>query len=1048
MNTDQKWLPKLEWRSIGPYRGGRVVAVAGDPIDRNTFYFGACAGGIWKTTDGGVYWQNISDGHLDVSSIGAIAVSESDPSEIYAGTGEACIRGDVSHGDGVYKSSDGGKTWKNIGLRDTRHISRIRIHPSDSNHVFVAALGHAFGPNKERGVFRSKDGGCTWEHILFKSEKAGAIDLAMDANNPRIIFASIWEALRTPWSLVSAGEDSGLWRSNDGGDNWEDISNNPGMPKGIKGRIGVAVSPAKFARVWAIVEAEDGALLRSDDGGDTWKCVNDSSIVRQRPFYHHHIFAHPKDPDTMWTLPIQAWRSDDGGSTFNMITTPHNDNHDLWIDPNDPERMIEGNDGGACVSYNGGLTWSSIYNQPTSQFYHVATDNRVPYRVYGTQQDNSAISTPSGSAKGVINFQDSYAVGPSESGYIVVHPENSDIVYSGAIGSAPGGGGTLIRYDHKTGESRIITVWPEMSYGQGAKDMKYRFQWTFPIVLSSHNHKVLYVAGNHLFRSSDEGVNWEIISPDLTRNDKTKGEPGGGPISRDVSGAEVYCTIFSFAESYHTEGMFWVGTDDGLVQLSQDGGVTWRIITPNGLPKFATISAIELSRHDHETAYVAAWNYKLDDYSPYIYKTKNAGKTWDLITKGLPEDDFVRVIREDPARKNLLYAGTEKGIYLSLNGGESWQSFQGNLPISPVHDLMIKDDDLVAATHGRSFWILDDITPLRQIPTDLLADDHHLFKPRSTYRNPEALGKIDQNRIGPGKNYWVATGIPCTFEEYIDVNGVTRRRFLDSGTDITQGVTIHYYLKSPAEEGLQLSFLNANNGEIASFSNDDPCVERRITNNRGMNRFVWNMRYKGPIGTAGDSSEDHFQGPNPDGPKATPGLYCVVLTSGDLQISQEFEILKHPNCGATQEDLQKQLDLLLSIRELLSRSHVAITELRTIRNQISNWLRSIGDEMLLHRKGDNIISKLNDVEKTLITTWSTKERGQFGLPLPQLVESLASLISVVESADALPTTGSYDVFHHLSKKISYNLELLKQTIVTDVGEFSSLLRSRPDYPVF
>ena len=554
-----------------------------------------------------------------------------------------------------------------------------------------------------------------------------------------------------------------------------------------------------------------------------------------------------------------------------------------------------------------------------------------------------------------------------------------------------------------------------------------------------------------MFRSNDEGVNWEIISPDLTRNDKTKGEPGGGPISRDVSGAEVYCTIFSFAESYHTEGMFWVGTDDGLVHVSQDGGDNWSTVTPKKLPKFATISTIELSRHDRETAYVAAWNYKLDDYSPYIYKTKDSGKTWDLITKGIPKDDFVRVVREDPVRKDLLYAGTEKGIYLSLNGGENWHSLQLNLPITPVHDLTIKNDDLVAATHGRSFWILDDLTPLRQYQSNLFNLDYHLFKPGSTYRNPEALGKIAQNRIGPGKNYWVATGIPGTFEEYIDVRGVTRRRFLDAGTDITQGVTIHYYLKSVPEQGLKISFLNEHNEEIANFSNDDACVERRITSNKGMNRFVWNIRYKGPIETAGDPSEDHFPGPKPDGPKITPGQYSVILKAGDVHISSKFEILKHPNCDSTQEDLQKQLDLLLSIRELLSRAHVGITELRAIRSQISNWLSSSGtnsDDIILRSKGDNIISRLNDVEKTLITTWSTNEREQFGLPLPKLVESLASLISVVESADALPTSASYDVFDHLSEKISSNLELLEKITSHDVEEFSSLLRSSRNYPIF
>ncbi|MCH8206630.1 MAG: glycosyl hydrolase, partial [Chloroflexi bacterium] len=526
-------LSSLKWRSIGPYRGGRVVAAAGDPSDLMTFYFGACAGGVWKTTDGGTYWENISDGFFQTAAVGAMAVAEGDPNVIYVGTGEACIRGNVSHGDGVYRSTDAGRTWTNIGLRDTRHIARVRVHPQDPDLVYVAALGHAFGPNEQRGVYRSKDGGHNWERVLFRSEDAGAADLSMDPNNPRILYAAIWQVRRTPWGFSSGGPESSLYKSSDGGDTWTDLTDNPGMAKGLKGRIGVSVSPARADRVWAVVEAdqEERGLYRSDDGGTTWERTNDDGELVQRPWYYSHVFADPQDPETVYIMNLKAWRSTDGGKTFAQVSTPHGDNHELWIDPRNPRRMIQGNDGGACVSFNGGETWTTIFNQPTGQFYHVVTDTQFPYRVYGTQQDNSAISVPSRSAHGAILWGDCYPVGTSESGHIAVRPDNPNIVYSGAIGSSAGGGDSLLRYDHSTGQTRIVSVWPEFYWGWGVKDQRYRFQWTYPIVISPHDPNILFVAGNIVFRSDNDGASWEAISPDLTRNDVTKMEASGGPIT-------------------------------------------------------------------------------------------------------------------------------------------------------------------------------------------------------------------------------------------------------------------------------------------------------------------------------------------------------------------------------------------------------------------------------------------------------------------------------------------------------------------------------------
>ena len=1028
-------LRTLRWRSIGPHRGGRVVAVAGDPEERQTFYFGACAGGVWKSTDGGTYWRNVSDGFFRTSAIGAIAVADADPSVVYAGTGEASIRSNVSHGDGVYRSTDAGATWTNVGLEDTRHIGRVRVDPRDPDRLYVAALGHAFGPNAQRGVFRSTDGGGSWERVLFKSERAGAIDLSMDPNNPRILYAAIWQVLRTPWSLVGAGPESGLWRSTDGGDTWTDLSDRPGMLEGIKGKIGVAASPAKSGRVWAIVEHEDGALLLSDDGGDTWERVNDSPIVRQRPFYHHHIFAHPTKPDTMWTLPIQAYRSDDGGRSFTMMTTPHSDNHDLWIDPRDPQRMIEGNDGGACVSFDGGETWSTIYNQPTSQFYHAAVDTRRPYRVYATQQDNSAISTPSSSPKGAIPFSDSYPVGPSESGYIAVRPDNPDIVYSGAIGSAPGGGGALLRYNHATNESRIITVWPEMSYGLGARDMRYRFQWTFPIVISPHDHDVLYAAGNRVFRSTDDGTTWDAVSPDLTRNDPDKGEPGGGPISRDVSGAEVYCTIFSFAESPHTPGEFWAGSDDGLVHVSRDSGATWDDITPPGLPEWATVSMIELSPHDPGTAWLAAWNYKLDDYSAYLYRTRDGGKTWDSIASGIPDGEFVRVIREDPARPGLLYAGTETGVYVSPDSGASWQSLQQNLPVTPIHDLLVKDGDLVAATHGRSFWILDDLSPLRGLTDEATGEAVHLFEPAPAFRPLRMLGKLDSFRMGPGKNYWIAIGAAATFEDVAAPDGGTERSFLDAGHNPPEGAVITYHLRERSDDGAVITLLDQDGREVRRFTG--------LPAEAGMNRFVWDLRHDGPRRAPGDDDERLVAGPTPEGPTAVPGSYTVRLETAGRTLTRSLRIVKDPRSEASDADLDDQLTLLHRIRDGISETNLAIDELRQVRRQVREWTDRADSTLAAEGvvdSGSTIIERLDGIESRLIATWQTTERGQLGTPLPKLAEALATLVSVVESADSAPTRSSYEVFDHLSARVAREVEPLRETIDQDIPAFVTLLR--------
>src|SRR5438552_692137 len=701
MTVNPKLLNSLQARLVGPYRGGRVVAVAGHPTDAMTFYFGACAGGVWKTTDGGTYGENVSDGFFETSAVGAIAVAASDGNVIYAGTGEACIRGNVSHGDGVYRSTDGGLTWTNVGLRDTRHIGRVRVHPRDPALVYVAALGRAWGPNRERGVFRSRDGGAHWDHVLLKSARAGAVDLSMDTQNPRVLYAAVWEAQRTPWGMTSGGPEPSLWKTPDGGDSWTDISRNPGLPRGMLGRIGVAVSPADGRRVYAVVEAEDGALFRSDDGGATWQRGSEEAGLRGRPWYYMHVFADPVDVDTVWVADYSLWKSTDGGKTFGEVATPHGDNHDLWIDPANNRRMIEGNDGGACVSFNSAQSWSTIYNQPTAQFYHVCADDQRPYRIYGSQQDNWAISLPSQSHRGVVAGIGGVQPGGGESGYIAVKPGDPNVVVGGSIGTGPGNG-RLIHYDHRTGQERVISVWPE-AYGMGTApaEHRYRFQWTFPVFYSRWDARELWIAGNRVFRSLDDGQSWEIASPDLTRNDGAKLGLSGGPVTRDNTGAEVYCTIFALVESPHERDVLWAGTDDGLVHLSRDRGRTWQPVTPPDLPEWALISVLEPSPHDAATCYVAATCYKLDDTRPYLFKTSDYGRTWKRITNGLPEGEFTRVIREDPNRRGLLYCGTETKIWVSLDDGGSWQRLPANLPVAPIHDLIVKDTDLVVATHGR-----------------------------------------------------------------------------------------------------------------------------------------------------------------------------------------------------------------------------------------------------------------------------------------------------------------------------------------------------------
>jgi photosystem II stability/assembly factor-like uncharacterized protein len=1008
---DEALYKAMKWRCIGPYRGGRVTAVTGIPSLPHTYYLGATGGGVWKSEDGGLDWKPVSDGFFNTGSVGAIAVSEWDHNVVYVGMGEAPIRGNVSHGDGMYKSTDAGKTWAHIGLSDTSQISRVRIHPRDPDLVYVAALGHIYGSNQNRGVFRSKDGGITWEKVLFRSNKAGAIDLIMDPFNPRILYAAIWEASRTSHSLTSGGEGSGLFKSVDGGDTWTEISRNKGLPKGILGKIGVAASGAQRDRVWAIIEAKDGGVFQSDDGGETWVRKNEDRRLRQRAWYYSRIYADPQNANTVYVLNTGLYRSVDAGKTYSSIRVPHGDNHDLWIDPGNPERMINGNDGGANVSYNGGVSWTAQDNQPTAQFYHVTTDNSFPYRVYGAQQDNSTVRIASRTTGSGIDKPDWHSVGGGESGHIAPRHDNPDIVYAGSYG------GLITRWDYKTRQARVITAWPENPMGWGAKDLKYRFQWTAPIVVSRFDSDVLYHAAQVLFKTTNEGQSWEVISPDLSTNDKTKQQKSGGPITYDDTSVEYYCTIFTMAESFHDPNILWVGTDDGLVHITRDGGKNWTNITPKEIPEWSLISMVEASTFDAGMAYLAVDRHELDDFGPYIYKTEDFGKNWKKITNGLPENTFVRVVREDPKRKGLLYAGTETGIFVSFDDGARWQSLQFNLPVVPIHDMVVKEDDLVVGTHGRSFWILDDLTPLHQLTEEISKADVFLFKPRDSFR----MSGSDFPRPHVGQNPPSGSVIFYYLKDKPD--GVVSLEFLDS-----EGLLIKKFTsKKEEKDGAEAPRERTRGRRVAN-----------VTAEAGMNRFVWDMRYEDAKSVPGAI----LWAGRLNGPLAVPGVYQVKLTVGDASLTESWEWKKDPRLETSQEDFQAQFDLLIKIRDKLTEVNTSINHLRTVRKQVDDLLKKIEDNPdvgEIEEAGESLKAKLKAVEDVLIQ--SKSKSGQDPLNYPILLDNkIAALIGVVSSADAEPTEQSYSVFEELSGKADVQIEKLKAVLEFDLPAFNELVR--------
>ena len=1015
---DLNSLKELKYRSIGPFRGGRVVAVTGVPSQPNVYYFGATGGGIWKTTDAGSSWAPVTDGQIKSGSVGAIAVSESDPNIIYAGMGEPDIRGNASPGDGVYKSSDAGKTWKHVGLEDTQQIGAVRIHPKNPDIVYVAALGHQFGPNEQRGIYRSNDGGKTWKQIYTRGPKAGAVDLAIDPNNPNVLYAAFWEVFRTPWSLESGGPGSGIFKSTDGGDSWTDLTRAPGMPKGTIGRIGITVSPVSSDRVWALVEAEDGGVFRSEDAGKNWTRVSENRNLRQRAWYYSRIFADTQKLNTVYVLNVDFFRSDDGGKTYTPIRTPHGDNHYLWIAPNDPNRMIEGNDGGANITSNGGRTWTSEDNQPTAQFYRVALDNDFPYHAYGAQQDNSTVRIATRGNGAGITEQDWYSVGGGESGWIQPDPRNSEIVYSGSYG------GLITRQDHRTGQLRNITPWPDNPMGYAAADLKYRFQWNFPIFLSPHDPSAMYAAGNVLFRSTNEGQSWEAISGDLTRNDKSKQGSSGGPITKDNTSIEYYCTIFTGAESPVRKGVVWTGSDDGLVNVTQDGGKHWTNVTPKDLPEWSRINSIEASPHDAATAYFAATKYQLDDFQPLLYKTTDYGKSWTRITQGIPARSFTRTIREDPNRPGLLVAGAEFGIYVSFNGGQNWQSFQLNLPIVPVTDLAFhkREKELVVATQGRAFWILDDLPLLYQLADAGLGSDTRLFQPKDAYRFSGGGGRLPPG-APVGQNPPSGAVVFYSFKD--KPAGEVTIEFLDNSGKLIKKFSSNKVDAKP---------------EPAGFTEEEEDTPRQrggsetVPVQAGLNRFVWDLHYPdaakfpGLIMWAGSVR----------GPMVAPGTYQVRLTVNSKSQMQKFQVLKDPRLSTTPQDFASQLELGLQVRDKLSAANDGVIEIRAIRKQLDGYLERVKNPKVVEA-AKALSKKLTEVEEALYQTKNRASQDPLNYPI-KLNNRLAALGSAIAMSDSAPTTQESMVYEGLASQVNAEIRTLDSLLKGELAAFNTLVR--------
>lgn len=990
----------IKWRNIGPFRGGRSAAVTGVAGKANLFYMGATGGGVWKTTDAGGTWQNISDGFFG-GSVGAVAISESDNNVMYVGMGEKTVRGNVSSGDGVWKSENAGKTWKHIGLKNSRHIPRMRIHPKNADIVFAGVMGDLYKPTQERGVYKTTDGGETWRKVLFSNENAGVVDLIIDPNNPRVLYATTWNIRRTPYSLSSGGEGSALWKSTDEGETWINISTNKGLPGGIWGIAGVTVSPVNSDIVYALIENKKGGVYKSTDAGKTWRLINAERKLRQRAWYYTRLYADTQDEDILYVLNVRYHKSTDGGRTYKTYNAPHGDHHDLWIAPEDNQRMIIGDDGGAQVSFDAGENWSTYMNQPTSQFYRVTTDNHFPYRILAAQQDNSTIRISHRTAGRFITESDWSSTAGGESAHIAVDPLNNEIVYGGSYG------GYLTRVNHKTGDTRAINVWPDDPMGHGAEDFKYRFQWNFPIFFSPNNKKRLYAASNHLHATDDEGQSWKLISPDLTRNDPKTLGPSGGPITKDNTGVEYYGTIFAATESAYEQGLIYTGSDDGLVHVTRNNGETWNNITPKKMPEWMMINCIEIDPFTKGGAYIVGTKYKSGDYKPYIYKTENYGKSWELLVNGIGNEDFTRALRADPKRKGLLYAGTERGMYISFDDGKNWESMQLNLPIVPITDLAIKNDNLIAATQGRSLWIIDDLTVIHQLNKDVEKKDLFLFKPKDAYNLAGGRGRTSRT----------------------------------AGTNHSGGVNMFYYIKKLKDKDVvSISIADANDNLIKTFSTkpNKDLKEGKLNVKEGNNIFNWNMMYDGAESVKGMI----LWWASLSGPMALPGSYKATLKLNDKTQSQTFTILKNPISEATESDMKAQFDFINDINTKMTEIHKALKNVKKVRSQVGLLKKSITDKEAnkeLIDFADQLVKEMTTIEETLYQTKSKSGQDPLNFPI-RLNNKLAHLNSLTRVGNYAPTDQAIEFKNEITATIDIELQKLYSLFNNEVKELNEKVK--------